>query len=97
MWMDQLTDIFIAASFILFPLCLMGSLQNIDTKLFSFIAATKLALIRSERKKNGNLCSPHSVSSRESHNQRLSPWKFFFREDIIQLQAQNSLGRNASL
>lgn len=50
--MDQLTDIFIAASFFLFPLCLMGSLQNIDTELFSFIAATKLALIRSERKKN---------------------------------------------
>lgn len=50
--MDQLTDIFIAASFFLSPLRLMGSLQNIDTELFSFIAATKVTLIRSERKKN---------------------------------------------
>ena len=47
--MDQLTDIFIAASFFLSPLRLMGSLQNIDTELFSFIAATKVTLIRSER------------------------------------------------
>ena len=85
MWMDQLTDNFIAASFFLFPLCLMESLQNIDIELFSFIAAAKLALIRKERKKNGSLWSVHSISSRESHNQGLSPLKLFFREGIFQL------------
>lgn len=56
--MDQLTDIFIATSFFLSPLRLMESLQNIDTELFSFIAATKVVLIRSERKKNGNCGLP---------------------------------------
>lgn len=92
MWMDQLIDIFIAASFFLFCLCLMESLQNINTDLFSFIAATKLALIRKKRKKNGSLWSLYSISSREPHNQGLSPLKLFSREDIFQLLVWNTPG-----
>lgn len=61
----------------LFPLCLMGSLPNIDTELFYFIAATKLPLIRSEGKTNESLRSLHSVSSREAHNQRFRILRFF--------------------
>lgn len=73
--MDQFTDIFIATSFFLF-LCLMGSLLNIDTELFYFIAATKLPLIRSERKKNETLWSFHSISSGKACNQNFRVLKF---------------------
>lgn len=79
--MDQFTDIFIATSFFLFFLYVWwASLQNIDSELFSFIAATKLPLIRTERKKNGSFRSACSVSSREPHNQELGGLKFFLEK-----------------
>ena len=49
----------------------MGSLPNIDSELFYFIAATILPLIKSERKKNESLWSLHSISSREAHHQNV--------------------------
>jgi len=69
--MHQFTDIFIATSFFFFFLSpfLMGSLPNIDTELFYFIAATILPLIKSERKKNESLWALYSISSREAHHQ----------------------------
>lgn len=70
---------FKATSFFI-PLCLMGSLLNIDTELFSFIAATKLPLIRSQRKKNGRWWSVHSISSREFHNPSFRALKFFLQK-----------------
>lgn len=89
--MDQ-PRYFYGGSFFLFPLRLIEGLQSINTELFSFTAAAKLALIRGKSKKDGNPWSPHSISSRESHNQGLSPLKLFFREDIFQLLVQNSPG-----
>lgn len=91
MWMDQ-PRYFYGACFFLFPLHLIEGSQNIDTELFSLTAATKLALIRGESKKDGTPWSPHSISLREPHNQGLSPLKLFFREDIFQLLVQNSPG-----
>lgn len=60
-----------------FPLCLMGSLLNINSELFYFIAATELHLIRSERKKE-SLWSLHSVPPRKAHHQSFRALKFFF-------------------
>lgn len=61
----------------------MGSLLSVDTELFSFIAATKLPLIRSERKKNGSLWRLCSVSSRERHNQNVRALKRFSGENAF--------------
>lgn len=61
----------------------MGSLLNVDTELFSFIAATKLPLIRSERKKNGSLWYLCSISSRERHNQNVRALKRFSGENAF--------------
>lgn len=58
----------------------MGSLPNIDTELFYFIAATKLALIRSEGKTNVSLWSLHSISPREAHNQSFRVLRFFLEK-----------------
>lgn len=55
----------------------MGSLPNIDAELFYFMAATKLSLIRCERKKNESLWSLHSISSREAHTQSCRVLRFF--------------------
>lgn len=52
----------------------------------------KSCLNKKRKKEEWELWSPHSVSSRESHNQSLSPLKFFFREGIFQLLVQRCPG-----
>lgn len=63
-----------------FFLCLMGSLPNVDTELFYFMAATKLLLIRTERKGSESLWSFHSISSREAHTQSFRVLRFFLEK-----------------
>lgn len=70
----------------------MGSLPNLDIELFYFIAATKLPLIRSERKKNVSVWSVHSISAREAYDQSFRVFKFLFRETAFLSQVGNVPG-----
>lgn len=60
----------------------MGSFPDIDTELFYVVAATKLPLIRHERKKNENVWSLHSISSREARTPSFKILRFF-REKML--------------
>lgn len=52
----------------------------------------KTCLNKKGKEEEWSLWSPHSVSSRESHNQSVSPLKVFFREGIFQSLARNCHG-----
>lgn len=64
----------------------MGSLPNIDTDLFYFVAATKLPLLRHDRKKNENLWSLHSVSSGEARTPSFKILRFFLEKMLSCLE-----------
>lgn len=90
--MDQFTDIFIATSLFFFPtLCLMGSLLNINTELFYFIAATKLPLIKSERKKNESY-GLFTLFLQEKPIIKVLGFKILYRENAFLSWTENTSG-----
>ena len=91
--MHQFTDIFIATSFFFFFLspCLMGSLPNIDTELFYFIAAKILPLIKvKERRMKAYGLS--TLFLQEKPIIKVLGFKILFRENAFLSPEENVSG-----
>lgn len=69
-----------------------GELTKHRYRVILLYCCHKSCFNKKRTKEEWELWSPHSRSSRESHNQSLSPLKFSFREGIFQLLVQGCPG-----